>query len=286
MRYEAEHSTMAFAARIELNGDSQTDTCFGQHFHHQLELILVMEGEYIFTAAEQKAHFYPGDILMVNTEEAHRGVHCLKPGQTGYYYYIQLSLQKGPRGINEELETLLTSLEQKKVVLPFRIEAKQAKASGLFDHGLALVHSFTKPGGYNELDLLCKTLQLYQTVLEHRFYVFAELKSQSPDPFVQRVAAYVDQHYAEELRLEEMANFFGYETHYFCALFKKRFQCTFTKYLRGVRVQKFLSHPNLNLQTIADCATDVGFSNYSHFYQSFRRSRACSPREYLLRNRR
>lgn len=284
MFYEPEHSTMAFAAKIRRSGGEET-SCFRNHRHSQLEVILVMEGEYLFFTPEQEAHFFPGDVFMVNSGEEHAGIHCLKPEQKGYYYYIQLSLQKGPRGLNGELDQLLDALEQKKAVLPFRVPADQAKETGLFEDGLKLVHCFTKTGGHNELELLCKTLQFYQTILEHRLYLLADLKSQSPVPFVQQVASYVDQHYAEDLRLEDLAKLFGYEPHYFCTLFKKNFQITFSRYLRIVRIQKFLSHPNLNLQTIAECAADVGFSNYSYFYRSFRSNRGCSPREFLTQNR-
>ncbi|MBQ8894786.1 MAG: AraC family transcriptional regulator [Clostridia bacterium] len=278
MFYEPEHGSIAFAARAEYRKGTVT---FSPHRHNQLELIFVVSGEYRFTAGEETEIFLPGDVYLVNGRETHSG----EVVQPGYYYYVQLSLRQTPAGLSEELDRLVEGLEKHRIRLPMRIPADQAEETGLFARGMELVDCFSPKSGYNEFKVLLKSLAIFQVISEHRLFHTVQTREQAEGPFDRQVAEFVEQHYTEDLRLETVAAAFGYEPHYFCSLFKRKFLVSFTHYLRVVRVQKFLSHPNLNLQTIAKCAAEVGFSNYSYFYQSFRRVRGCSPREFLTKTR-
>ena len=100
--------------------------------------------------------------------------------------------------------------------------------------------------------------------------------------FVGRVGDYVEQHYVERITVERIADALGYEKSYFCRKMRREFGKTFSHYLHSVRINKFCSHPALNLQNIAQCAQDVGYNDYAYFYQVFRRGYKMSPREYLL----
>ncbi|MBQ6823419.1 MAG: helix-turn-helix transcriptional regulator [Clostridia bacterium] len=278
MFYEPEHGNIAFAARVDYRIACRA---FSPHCHKQLELIFVESGVFRFSAGDQTEEFSAGDVYLVNCDEVHVG-EVLIPGR---YYYVQISLKQTPRGLCEELDELIEGMEHHRIRLPIRIPAAEAEKSGLFACGMELINCFSRKSGYNELKVLCKSLALLQLLSERKYCERVTETGKSQGSFEQQVAEYLDTHYAENLRLADLAEIFGYEPHYFCTLFKKTFLVGFTHYLRVVRVQKFLSHPNLNLQTIAACAADVGFSNYSYFYQSFRRVRGCSPKEFLMKTR-
>lgn len=282
MAFEPEHRCMAYADRIVVTKENVN--CFFQHQHDQVELIFVVKGRYAFTAGGRTETFGPGEIFIANSGEEHKGKSLINE-EEGFYYYIQLSIKKTPRGLSQELDSFLEKLEQKEVLLPYRISADRAKSTGLFDRGMELVECFSAKSGYNEFKLICRSLSIYQLILEHHLYTDAEHRQKEPDPFVQQLTEYIDIHYAEELRLETVSKIFGYEPHYFCTLFKKQFKLNFTKYLNAVRLQKFLSHPELSMQTIAKCAADVGFSNYSYFHRIFCRVYHAPPSQYLPRHR-
>ena len=278
MFFEPEHGSVAFAARVDYR---KAVRAFSPHRHSQLELIFVESGVYRFAVENKTEVFSSGDVYLVNSEKVHSG----EVVQGGRYYYVQISLRQFPKGFNEELDRLIEGLETHRIHLPMRVPAEQAKEMGLFMRGMELINCFSQKSGYNELKVFCKSLAIFQIISEYRLFHTVQAKKRGEESFDRQVAEYLDVHYAEELRLEQLAAQFGYEPHYFCSLFKKRFLVSFTHYLRVVRVQKFLSHPELNLQTIAKCAADVGCSNYSYFYQSFRRVRGCSPRQFLMRTR-
>lgn len=257
--------------------------CFPRHHHRRLELLVIKKGIYRIATPDGEATFYAGDVCMINRYAEHEGFHCLTGDEEGQYYYVHISLLRIPRKLSLELDQLVEDLESGSIKLVHRVAAEQATAIGLNEQLLALADAFLQSKGYSELSLLVKTLQVLLTIAEHRLYTVPQLQAWSPTPFVQEVAAYLDIHYAEDLHLEDVAQKWGYTPRYFCSLFKKHFDTTFTHYLRHVRINKFLTHPKLSLQTIADCAADVGFSNYSYFYHCFRRKHLCSPREYLTR---
>ena len=281
--YEPEHRNFAFVERVEPSG--KEGMIFRPHRHAQPELIFVVTGEFVFSSDGREERFGPGEIFVANSGEEHFGRSVTPEGEQGIYYYLHLSVAKAPHGLSEELDRLLDRLDRRQALLPYRISAEQGRETGLFYRGMELADCWSVQKGYNEFKLLCRTLALWQVILEHRLYIDTEHREREEDPLVRQLILYIDRHYAEELRLETVAKLYGYEPHYFCTLFKKKFEMPFTKYVNAVRMQKFLSHPRLNLRTIAQCAADVGFSNYSYFHRIFRRVYGDSPGNYLMRHR-
>lgn len=67
---------------------------------------------------------------------------------------------------------------------------------------------------------------------------------------------------------------------HFCALFKKRFGCTFLSYINKMRLneaKRLLSETDLPISQIQEAA---GFSQAKQFYISFRRENGITPLEY------
>jgi AraC-like DNA-binding protein len=96
---------------------------------------------------------------------------------------------------------------------------------------------------------------------------------------VNKIAEYIDEHYAEELSLKRLAKTFGYSPNYFSTLFKKYFQAGVTQYINAVRVQKSLSF--LKAQKISAVYFLCGFKSPQQYFLNFRRFFGCTPYEYL-----
>jgi YesN/AraC family two-component response regulator len=99
-------------------------------------------------------------------------------------------------------------------------------------------------------------------------------------PFARRVKAYVAEHQAEPLSLNEAARALHVSTFYFCKMFKKSTGLTFTDYLSRVRVERaktLLLDPNVR---ISEAAFAVGFGSLTHFNRCFRKLVGQSPSDY------
>ena len=92
--------------------------------------------------------------------------------------------------------------------------------------------------------------------------------------------SYIDTNYAEQLTLEQLAEYLNLNTYYFCRLFKKATNSTFTEYLNFVRVCKSEKLLTSSSMSISDISLDVGFSSVSYFNRVFKHFKNCSPNEY------
>ena len=99
-------------------------------------------------------------------------------------------------------------------------------------------------------------------------------------PAITRAKAFINEHYTEDLSLEQVAKSANMSSFYFCKMFKKYTGVNFTEYLSRVRVEKarnLLLNPNLR---ISEIAYEVGFQSLTHFNRVFKKVLGQSPTEF------
>lgn len=91
---------------------------------------------------------------------------------------------------------------------------------------------------------------------------------------------FVESHYQDKIREEEVASLCGMSVSCFSRTFKKEHKVTFREYLLGYRIRKsreFLRNPNV---TVTDVAYMAGFNDPSYFSRMFRRFTRQTPSSY------
>jgi len=94
------------------------------------------------------------------------------------------------------------------------------------------------------------------------------------------VLEYVRQHYAETIKIEDLAQLVHLSTSQFERRFRKLFQCTPLQHITQVRIRAACHLLSSGHDTVASIALDVGFYDHSHFTRSFKKAMGVSPREY------
>ena len=96
------------------------------------------------------------------------------------------------------------------------------------------------------------------------------------DPKIQRALSYINEHLAEELSVERLAEQVFLSKYYFMRLFKSQTGSTVHAY---VRQKRLMSAARLIREGIpaAKAAADCGFADYSAFHRAFRESFGISP---------
>ncbi|MDD3213785.1 MAG: AraC family transcriptional regulator [Eubacteriales bacterium] len=97
---------------------------------------------------------------------------------------------------------------------------------------------------------------------------------------LQRVLRHIDGHYAEPLRVEEMARMAILSRSYFCNLFKRMTGCTFVEYVNRKRIQKACEMLEDRGAAIPEVAQRAGFRSASQFNRLFKALTGCSPSRY------
>ena len=94
------------------------------------------------------------------------------------------------------------------------------------------------------------------------------------------ITNYINEHFAENLSLEQVADLAGFSKYHFTRLFKQYTDTSFYKYLNQKRIdyaKTLLLDPDL---PVIDVALQCGFSSLSAFLRMFKQLNNCTPTEF------
>ena len=98
---------------------------------------------------------------------------------------------------------------------------------------------------------------------------------------IDRVLAYVNEHYGEDISLEEVAAYVGFNANYFSTYFKQQTGEKFIDFLIGFRMERakelFAEDVNITVQEVCDL---VGYKSMPYFYKLFRAYTGYTPAQY------
>lgn len=133
-----------------------------------------------------------------------------------------------------------------------------------------------------------KILELLAHLLKHakssQESVFAGGEKRHLEP-VKNALSYIQQHYAEQITLQNLADVSGYSTYYFCKLFKNITQLTPMQYVVRFRMDQAEKRLILSADPVEKIMLDVGFHNYGYFWRTFKEIYGSSPQAYRRKSK-
>lgn len=117
------------------------------------------------------------------------------------------------------------------------------------------------------------------------------LATEPPDPAdlapaaatLERLRRHLDEHFAEEVKLDELAKRSRISKAYLCRAFRRHTGRTVLEYVHQRRVEKAMVLLDSTEQRIAEIAEACGFKDLSHFNRIFRRVAGASPSDFRRR---
>ena len=101
------------------------------------------------------------------------------------------------------------------------------------------------------------------------------------------VKTYLNEHYMEKIKLDDLGNMFFIDRSYLSRAFKKLFGINLMDYLTIIRINKVKELLRFGVDgreaKMAEIAELTGFSSEQHLSTRFKQVEGCSPKEY--RNR-
>ena len=104
----------------------------------------------------------------------------------------------------------------------------------------------------------------------------------APDSTVYNVLGYINDHYHENLTLDDLANRFFISKYHLSREFQRLVGSSVHRYIvqkRLVMAKQMLSNGKPSSEVYQSC----GFGDYSNFYRAFKAEYQISPKEYVLR---
>ena len=105
----------------------------------------------------------------------------------------------------------------------------------------------------------------------------AQGQNQQNDDRIHDILEYIDSHYNEELKLENLAERFNFNYSYLSAYFNQQVNEGFNDYLNRIRINKACELLSENKGSIAQISRAVGYSEHSYFCRVFKKITGKTP---------
>ncbi|WP_270878739.1 AraC family transcriptional regulator [Paenibacillus aestuarii] len=235
---------------------------FGPRTQPDIQLVLLHTGQMTVYIDDVPHEAQPGHVVL------------LKPGHMEQFFFAKAQ-ETWHRWIAVHMQKLtaeqLAHLQQ----LPFSIPISE-NMNRLTDLMLSLRHS--QP---DTAEVICSlglaAIQLYASEMSGS-------RPQDTHPSVSQAVAYIEQHYPEELTLEQIARCVSLSPEHLVRLFRKYENVTPVKYLwhyRMLKANELLAQTGL---PIGDVAARCGFKTSFHFARMFKQMTGMTPSAYRRHN--
>ena len=247
------------------------------HIHDEIEFLYVEDGLFHCLAGNDELVAENGDIIYIASRVPHAtktlvgGTHC------SMIQFSTINFIETRENISKYLYRFINLGETPSMVIK-----KGTPVNDILTHYMKLIfiesdskksgfESFIKAGIHGILGTLYRNNILLNADTYFNFkYVDKVLPALS----------YIDANYTDQLTLEQLSELLNLNTYYFCRLFKKATNSTFTEYLNFVRIAKSEKLLTSSSMSVSDISLEVGFASVSYFNRVFKRFKGCSPNEY------
>lgn len=275
------HGSYEFPVLVSYEKLSYFDTGeFPWHWHPEIELTLVMEGEISYQVNDSLYHLREGEGLFCNTNVLHSG-HGSDTPDCSY-----LSVTFHPRLLygysssvmqNKYMNHILKSPALASIHFTEK-EEWQREVLGQIEH-IRLLDA--KRPLSMELQMQISLMEIWRQIYEH---VGAEDISGTENgrdtERIRQIMEYIQKHYAEKITLEDLANQIHLCKSESCRLFKRYMNESMFDYLLGYRIERSLELLRQSELDVTQIAGQVGFSNPGYYSRIFKRKMGCTPLEY------
>lgn len=251
------------------------------HWHNDLEINLIREGEAVFQVYQKSYRVRTGEGFLLNRNVPHS---CSSPGNEHVRYstiLVRPDFLYGDFGSDVERKCFQPFLQNSAIPCIY--------LTGFDENGKEILQklnqveeAFDRKRFCYELKIkgfLCEAFAmiLYGNRQELTKFVPANLQELER---LEKMLNYLNMHFTEVISLQDLADQVHLSREVCCRLFKKMTGKTITGYLEEYRVNKSFSLVQSGQYSMTQITEMVGFSNPSRFASAFRKRFGCNPGEY------
>lgn len=251
------------------------------HWHNDLEINLIREGEAVFQVYQKSYRVRTGEGFLLNRNVPHS---CSSPGNEHVRYstiLVRPDFLYGDFGSDVERKCFQPFLQNSAIPCIY-LTGFDENEKEILQKLNQVEEAFDRKRFCYELKikgLLCEAFAmiLYGHRQELTKFVPANLQELER---LEKMLNYLNMHFTEVISLQDLADQVHLSREVCCRLFKKMTGKTITGYLEEYRVNKSFSLVQSGQYSMTQITEMVGFSNPSRFASAFRKRFGCNPGEY------
>ena len=251
------------------------------HWHNDLEINLIREGEAVFQVYQKSYRVRTGEGFLLNRNVPHS---CSSPGNEHVRYstiLVRPDFLYGDFGSDVERKCFQPFLQNSAIPC--------IHLTGFDENGKEILQKLNQVEEAFDRKRFCYELKI-KGLLSDAFAMLLYGHRQELTKFVpanlqelerlEKMLNYLNMHFTEVISLQDLADQVHLSREVCCRLFKKMTGKTITGYLEEYRANKSFSLVQSGQYSMTQITEMVGFSNPSRFASAFRKRFGCNPGEY------
>lgn len=250
------------------------------HWHPEIEITLVTDGEMLYRINQDTFHLKSGQILFGNSNVLHSGQ---RYRHTDCSY---TSITFDPKLIYGYENSRINSRYVRPLTRNFQIASIFLDQSQSWHReGARLIRqvicAWQSAPDACELEILANLLKFWRLLILHSETAGIP---DTGDPRgyerIREILSYIENHYRRKLTLDEIANQIHLCRSECCRLFKKHMNTSLFDFLLNYRIEKSLELLGNTGLSIKEISEQVGFNDSNYFSKVFHQKKGLSPRAY------
>lgn len=220
------------------------------HIHRQVEVFYVLDGAIEFTISGQKSLLEKGMISIVFPNEVHE---TYTPENSSAVMMIFSQ---------DFLPDFKHEFNLYRPQCPFISDLQDARQFSCLSE--ALLENVQK-----NTDIRIAKGYLYIMVSSILSQITLKKKEKVSANICQGISDYLNMHFTEEISLTQLAAALGYSKYHISHIFKEKFGCSYSNYLKQLRSEHAMGLLTHSEMTVTEVCFASGFSSLRSFYRAF-----------------
>ncbi|MEQ8153822.1 MAG: AraC family transcriptional regulator [Clostridiaceae bacterium] len=283
LKEKARHGNSMFPLNIYSIPDINGTYSLSHHWHNEIEIVYVEEGELIFQIDTQIMRLSQGECIFINSGQLHSAY--ASDNKASIHHAIVFDANMLSSSIYDYCQNkYIDPILNKSIRLPLYIDCQCSCGKKVLNEILEIIDAYTcKLNGW-ELAIKASLLKLISILaVEDKLLKKDIYHSVSKDykvELIKKVLNFIHNNYRQKIYVHELAQEINLNTQYFCKLFKSVIGKTPVEYINHYRVEQAAKILQTGNSKIIETCYSVGFDNFSYFIKKFKEYKNCTPLQY------
>jgi AraC-type DNA-binding domain-containing proteins len=258
------------------------------HWHHYMEIILMLEGTAVVESDEKKYLLHPGDMAALPPKSIHAICHEAGREEHLIYYVIKFDLNRFRENIGyvpQLKSAVLQAMEDPEVSFFFSAKELVGFPVMEFISGCVKEAQSMHYGYYMIMYSYLNCILVNMLRIWRRRGFTPSYKVSAPSgSSIETITEYIDAHSDQPLKVEQLAIRCNMSYSFFAKQFRQIYgrSCKeYIEYIRVIKTEDMLLYTDYDMTYISQAA---GFADCSHMIKTFRKYKNITPKQFRIQN--